>query len=109
MECGHRFHTSCLRSWFKNRALSCPMCRAACVEGIALLGPGLGPKLHALMRTVPPPPRAFFPAYIISQLETPRVAGALKADKELVELVVDLACECFTKDIFFAKLRHLGL
>lgn len=85
------------------------MCRGTCIEGLALLGPGLGPKLQALMRTVPPPPRAFFPSYIISQLETPRVMEALKADKELIELLIDLACECFTKDIFFAKIRNIGL
>lgn len=115
------------------------MCRARCIEGIALFGPRLAPKLHALMRTLPPAPRAFFPSYIIAQLETPHVVAALRrrtadinedtadaasadaadaatadaaaadADKDTVELLIDLACECFTKDVFFAKLRSMGL
>lgn len=109
MECGHRFHTSCLRSWFRNRPLSCPLCRAACLEGAALLGPRLAPKLQALMRTMPPPGRGFFPAYIISRLETPRVAKALGLDDAATELLIDLACECFTQTIFFAQVRALGL
>ena len=76
---------------------------------MTLVGPRLAPKLHALMRTVPPQPRGFFPTYIISQLETPRVAKALGLDADRVELLVDLACECFTQTIFFAQIRALGL
>lgn len=109
MECGHEFHTTCLRSWFRNRPLSCPLCRGVCLEGVALMGPRLAPRLHALMRTVPPPSRGFFPSYIISQLENPRVAKALGLDADQVELLVDLACECFTQTIFFAKIRAIGL
>lgn len=109
MLCGHSFHAKCARAWFRNRPLSCPMCRTRCIEGIALLGPRLLPKLHALMRTVPPPPRAFFPSYIIGQLETPHVVAALTDDKHTVELLIDLACECFTRDVFFTKLRAMGL
>jgi len=85
------------------------MCRSVCLEGLSLLGPRLAPKLLALTRTVPPPPRAFFPSYIIAHLESPAVADALGADKDLVELLVDLACECFTADNFFAKVRAMGL
>lgn len=109
MACGHGFHARCLRAWFKDRSLSCPLCRARCVEGLGLLGRKLAPKLMALMRTVPPPPRAFFPSYMVAQLETPHVVAALGADKDLVELLIDLACECFTRDVFFAKLRAMGL
>jgi len=109
MACGHEFHSKCIRAWFRQRPLTCPMCRAACLEGMALLGPRLAPKLLALTRTLPPPPRAFFPAYIVSHLENPRVQEALGADKSLAELLVDLACECFTRDNFFAKIRGLGL
>lgn len=109
MECGHCFHAKCIRSWFRQRPLTCPMCRAVCLEGMALLGPRLAPKLLGLTRTVPPAPRAFFPAYIISHLEDPKVQEALGADKNLIELLVDLACECFTRDNFFAKVRGLSL
>lgn len=109
MACGHRFHTKCLRAWFRGRALSCPLCRGVCVEGLALLGPRLAPRLQALVRTVPPPHRAFFPSYIIAQLETPGVATSLGVDKDQVELLIDLACECFTKDNFFAKIKAMAL
>lgn len=110
MACGHAFHAKCLRSWFRQRQLTCPMCRATCLEGMALLGGRkMCPKLHALVRTVPPPPRAFFPSYILSHLESPAIVAALGADPSTVELVVDLACQSFTRDIFFAKMRALGL
>lgn len=109
MECGHLFHGKCLRAWFRGRPLRCPMCRAVCLSGLALLGPRMAPRLLGLTRTLPPPPRAFFPAYIISHLESAKVAEALGADQDLVSLLVDLACECFTRDNFFAKVRALGL
>lgn len=109
MECGHVFHSRCIRAWFRRRPLRCPMCRAACLGGLCLLGPRLAPRLLGLTRTLPPPPRAFFPAYIISHLEDPKVAAALGADQDLVGLLVDLACECFTRDNFFAKVRAMGL
>lgn len=110
MGCGHAFHAKCLRSWFRARPLTCPMCRAVCLEGLSLVGAGrLAPKLQALTRTVPPPPRTFFPAYIIGHLECPRVRDALGLDKPQTELLVDLACECFTREFFFAKVRAMGL
>lgn len=110
MACGHAFHSKCLRSWFRGRPLTCPLCRATCVEGLALVGGSrLAPKLQALTRTLPPPPRAFFPAYIVSHLECARVRDALGLDKARTELLVDLACECFTREFFFAKVRAMGL
>jgi hypothetical protein len=81
-----------------------------CLEGLALLGSSRAAvKLQALIRTVPPSPRAFFPAYIVAQLESPEVVAGLGADKDLVGLLIDLACECFTQDNFFTKIRALGL
>lgn len=109
MECGHLFHSRCIRAWFRRRPLRCPMCRAVCLGGLSLLGPRLAPRLLGLTRTLPPPPRAFFPAYIISHLEDSKVAAALGADQDLAGLLVDLACECFTRDNFFAKVRAMGL
>lgn len=80
LACGHKFHTKCVRAWFRKRPLTCPLCRAVCLEGLAMLGPRLAPRLLALTRTLPPPPRAFFPAYIVSKLESPEVAAALGVD-----------------------------
>lgn len=109
MACGHKFHCKCIRAWFRRRPLTCPMCRSVCLEGLALLGPRLAPRLQGLTRTLPPAPRAFFPAYIIAHLETPKVAEALGVDRDLADLLIDMACECFTRDNFFAKVRGMGL
>lgn len=106
MACGHIFHAKCIRAWFRQRPLTCPMCRATCLHGMGLLGPRLVPKLQALIRTVPPRPGSFFPAYIVGQLRAPEVAASLGAD---AELLVDIACECFTRDNFFSKVRAMGL
>lgn len=110
MECGHAFHAKCLRAWFARRQLTCPVCRSTCLEGMALLGGRrLAPKLQALLRTVPPPPRAFFPSYIVSHLESPKVQAALGVDEAMAGLLIDLACESFTEAFFFAKMRALEL
>lgn len=110
LSCNHTFHTRCLRPWFRTRPLTCPMCRAMCLEGMALLGGNrMAPKLQALVRTVPPPPRSFFPAYILAQLESAVVREALGCDKSVIELLVDVACECFTKNNFFTKIRNMQL
>jgi hypothetical protein len=109
MRCGHAFHSKCIRAWFRQRPLTCPMCRAACLEGMAMLGPRVSPKLQALLRTVPPPPRAFFPSYIVHHLQTPQVVASLGGDAGLVSLLMDIACECFTRANFFAKVRGMGL
>lgn len=107
--CGHAFHTTCLRAWFRRQPLTCPMCRACCVDNLALVpGPRLLPKLKALLRTRPPPPGTFFPSYIVSQLETPGISAAM-GGPEIVDMLVDVACECFTQHNFFARLRSLGV
>ncbi len=106
--CGHAFHARCLRAWYRRcGAVACPMCRSPCLEGLAMLPGGAGPRLEALLRTLPPPPRAFFPSYIVGHLESEAVRGVLGAAK--AELLVDLACECFTRDVFFANVEALGL
>lgn len=111
MACGHCFHARCVRAWFQRQPLTCPMCRAVCLDAasMALLGPRMAPKLLALTRTLPPPERAFFPSYMLAHLENPAVVDALGADHGMVDLLVDLACECFTSDNFFAKVRAMGL
>lgn len=109
MQCGHTYHTKCIRAWFRTRPLTCPMCRAPCLEGLAMLGPRVGPKVQGLIRTVPPAPRCFFPAYIVSQLQKPDVVRGLGDDPALIDLLVDIACECFTRHNFFVTVRGMGL
>ena len=106
LSCGHCYHAKCIRGWFRQRPLTCPMCRAACLDGMKLLGPRLAPRLQALIRTVPPRPGAFFPSYIVTHLRTPETAALLGGD---AEMLVDIACECFTRDNFFARVRDMGL
>jgi hypothetical protein len=83
------------------------MCRGQCLEGMGMMGPRVAPMLEALLRTMPPPPRCFFPAYIVHHLQSPEVGATL--DKDVVDMLMDLACECFTRDNFFAKIRSMGL
>lgn len=109
MSCGHKFHTKCIRAWYRKRPLTCPMCRQVCLEGMGLLGARLAPKLQALVRTVPPAPGAFFPSYIVVHLRNPEVQAALGATDDLIDMLVDIACECFTRDNFFAKVRGMTL
>lgn len=104
MGCGHAFHTRCLRSWFRDRALTCPTCRAVCLEGLPLLGPRTEARLRGLVRTVPPRRHAFFPAYMSAQLADPRVAAAVGAAHGALS---DLTLQCFTRDIFFALVREI--
>lgn len=107
--CGHTFHAACVRTWFKGRPLTCPMCRAVSLDALALVSPRIVPKLEALVRTVPPQPRSFFPAYIIAHLATPVVIRAFDNDKNVLDMLVDIACECFTKDNFFVKIKSMKL
>lgn len=108
LACGHVFHARCLKNWFKNRPLSCPMCRSTCLEGMAIMG-RVAPRLEALVRTVPPVPGQFFPTYIRSHLDTPLVRAALRDDEDLIELLMDVSGECFTRENFFRKVRALRL
>lgn len=106
--CGHPFHSKCLRAWFRKQPLTCPLCRRECLECLPLAGSTLTPRLQALVRTVPPDPHAFFPAYMRCLLERQEVAKGL-GNGSGIELLVDIACECFTRENFFATVRALGL
>lgn len=106
--CGHAFHSKCLRAWFRRQPLTCPLCRRECLECLPLAGAGLGARLQAMLRTVPPDPNAFFPAYMRGLLEREAVATGLGGGPG-IDLLVDIACECFTRQNFFATVRALGL
>lgn len=107
--CGHLFHSRCLRGWVRREPLTCPMCRRTCLDTLCLLGPGLVPRLQGLVRTVPPPPDAFFPGYMRAQLESKAVVDALGCGASKLELLIDIACECFTQNNFFTTVRALEL
>lgn len=85
------------------------MCRSTCLDALCLLGPGLVPRLQGLLRAVPPPRDAFFPGYMRAQLENKAVAQALGCGPSKLEVLIDIACECFTKNNFFTTVRALEL
>lgn len=62
-------------------------------------------KLQTLLRTLPPPPGAFFPAYVIGVLTSPPVQEALNLDDDRVQIVIDIAYAHETEGMFYRALR----
>ena len=112
MSCGHEFCPKCIGPWFSKNALTCPACRAVCWEGVTLVGRRMVPKLRALMRTRPRSPNTFYPAYVLSLIDTPAVTEALSAGKSggvSHDVLRDVVCSCFTERRLFDTLKELGL
>lgn len=106
MSCGHTFHARCIGRWFARGQLTCPMCRALCLEQ---LRGKLSARLRKLVQTVPPDPADFFPTYILGLLGDPNVAKALALSDDDLQLLVELAYQSWTREMFFANLRMLRL
>lgn len=110
LSCGHSFHRQCMRSWFRGRPLTCPLCRTVALEGMALLGGRLvTPKLRALLRTLPPPPGKHFTSYVIEHLESPAVRDALGRDAALLDTLANFVLDSFDERTFFERIRMHGL
>jgi hypothetical protein len=62
-------------------------------------------KLQTLLRTLPPPPGAFFPAYVIGILTSPPVQEALQLDDDRVQMIIDVAYAHETEGMFYRALR----
>ena len=108
LSCAHVFHTRCLRRWVRRGGpVTCPLCRARCIDAAALAGPSAWDRLHAVTRTLPPPPGAFFPSYMTALLERPEVVAVVGHD--LAPLLADVAGVSFTREAFFWRVRGLGL
>lgn len=107
LRCGHEFHLKCARSWLI-KSLTCPLCRSICIEEVRHTK-SLSSKLRLIMQALPPPPRAFFPAYIVGLVNTPAIVEAMAMQLNERHLILDLAYQSFTEDHFFGYLRQLRL
>ena len=104
-KCGHAFHKRCIRNWLSRGVLTCPVCRAPCVAELREMRGTLTNKLQTLLRTLPPPPGAFFPAYVIGILTSPPVQEALQLDDDRVQMIIDVAYAHETEGMFYRALR----
>ena len=109
LECGHRFHRRCIRTWFGRGSLTCPMCRAVCLSELGGSHPLLSTRIRHLLRVVPLPPGIPFLAYMLSLLNSPAVLGALDVTAEQQQLLVELVYQSFTQEHFFQYLRQLHM
>jgi hypothetical protein len=78
-----------------------------CIDGVALLGHMMAPKIRGLLRTCPPDPTCFFPSYVLGHLEEHALSFGL--DEDAMMLVSDIVCACFTEKHLFESLKSLGL
>lgn len=101
-KCGHGFHTKCVRAWLARGTLTCPVCRAPCIGELRGLRHALRRKLSMLVRTLPPPPGASFPVYLVGLLTSPPVQTALDIDDATVQHLLDVAFARETEATFFA-------
>lgn len=106
MSCGHVFHARCIGRWFARGQLTCPMCRSICLEQ---LRGKLSMRLAKIVKTIPPVATDFFPTYIIGVLGLPSVAKALDLPDDDHQMLVELAYQSWTREMFFANLRMLKL
>lgn len=106
-KCGHAFHKRCIRQWLNRGVLSCPVCRAPCVSEMQTMRCSMSRKLQILLRTLPPPPGSYFPAYLIGLLTSPLVQKALQMDDDDVQRMIDVAYMYETEPMFYRALRQL--
>ena len=109
LECGHCFHRRCIKRWFGRGSLTCPLCRAICFSELGSSHPLVSARIRHLVRIVPPPAGVCFAAYILGMLNSPPVLEALDLTGEQQQLLVELAYQSFTQEIFFEYLRQLNM
>lgn len=108
LACGHTFHKRCIRKWF-SRSLTCPYCRAPCMEQMSTNSTQLSVQLRFLLTAVPLPPGGYFPAHMIALLNDNRVVAALHLSPSLRQLLVEAAFFSLTEAQFVRFLDELGL
>jgi hypothetical protein len=85
--------------------MTCPVCRAPCIAELRDVRGSITNKLQMLIRTLPPPPGTFFPAYVIGMLTSPPVQDALDLDDDRVQMLIDIAYAHETEGMFYRALR----
>lgn len=109
LECGHCFHRRCIKKWFGRGSLTCPLCRAVCFSELGSSHPLISARIRHLVRIAPPPAGICFAAYMLGMLSSPPVLQALCLTVEQQHLLVELAYQSFTQDIFFEYMRQLDM
>lgn len=104
-KCSHGFHTRCIRTWLRRGVLTCPVCRAPCLAELSTLRGSMVSKVRLVVNTLPPPPGSFFPTYIIGLLSSPPVQRGLALDDDGIQMMIDIAYQTFTEELFFRVLR----
>lgn len=104
-KCGHAFHFRCIKKWLSQGLLTCPMCRSPCVSQVRHVRRGLDKKIQAVVRTLPPPPGAYFPTFITGILSSPQVQVALDLDDDALQQLIDLAYQMHTPERFWKGVR----
>lgn len=109
LECGHAFHKRCIKRWFGRGSLTCPMCRAVCLNELGSAHALLSARVRHLLRVLPRPANVCFAAYMLGLLNSEPVVQALHVTVEEQQLLVELAFQSFTQVHFFEYMRLLNL
>jgi hypothetical protein len=109
LQCGHHFHATCIRRWFRRGTISCPLCRAPCVQDLDLNGLTVGGRLRSFLRMVPCPPTTYFSAYMLALLSAPDIQTLLHVSESDRQLLMDVSYISFNEDHFLWYLLQLRL
>ena len=109
LQCGHHFHGACIRRWFRRGTISCPMCRAPCVQDLELNGLTVGGRIRSFLRLVPCPSTTYFSAYMLALLSTPDIQALLHVSESDRQLLMDVSYISFNEEHFLWYLLQLRL
>lgn len=107
--CGHTFHRRCIKKWFSRGSLTCPMCRATCLEELASGNQRISARLRHVLRLLPCPANVCFPAYIALLLNADELRRAVGISPQEHQLLVEITFQSFTQEHFFHHLVMLGM
>lgn len=109
LSCGHTFHRRCINKWFCRGSLTCPMCRAVCLEELHSTHNRLSARVRHMLRVLPVPRGVCFAVYMLGLMNAPTVVDALALSPAEQQLITEVAYQSFTQDHFFVHMRQLGL
>lgn len=109
LQCGHTFHAACVRRWFRRGTISCPMCRAPCVQDLELNGLTVGGRIRSFLRLVPCPSTTYFSAYMLALLSAPDIQTLLHVSESDRQLLMDVSYISFNEEHFLWYLLQLRL
>jgi len=107
LACGHVFHRKCVRRWFNRGRLTCPMCRAPCLNETDLAT--LSDRLGQLIGENPAPAGIHFAMHIVALMGVAEVQVALGLTQERLQLVVEVLYQSFSVPHFLHNVRLVGM